>query len=120
MYHLLTYSIRCFIQMVESPVNSPAAAPPVQDPSNEKQPSSSATVQKDSSFEVHVSESFSDLYDLGAKLGSGTFSVVREAKSKKTGKVYAVKCVRRAGLSPDDISALYEEVQILREVCFLT
>ena len=37
--------------------------------------------------------SFESQYTLGKKLGSGTFSVVKEGQHKATGKKYAIKIV---------------------------
>ncbi|RLN93380.1 hypothetical protein BBJ28_00015887, partial [Nothophytophthora sp. Chile5] len=59
---------------------------------------------------------FADEYTLGKELGSGTFSVVREATNKATGERFAIKCIKRAELSADDLEALVAEVEILREM----
>ncbi|KAF4315845.1 hypothetical protein G195_010655 [Phytophthora kernoviae 00238/432] len=59
---------------------------------------------------------FADEYTLGKELGSGTFSVVREATHKTTGERFAIKCIKRAQLSKDDLEALVAEVKILREM----
>ncbi|KAL3659444.1 hypothetical protein V7S43_015436 [Phytophthora oleae] len=59
---------------------------------------------------------FADFYTLGRELGSGTFSVVREATLKATGEKFAIKCIKRAQLSADDLKALVAEVKILREM----
>ncbi|KAI9988271.1 hypothetical protein PInf_021669 [Phytophthora infestans] len=59
---------------------------------------------------------FADVYTLGKELGAGTFSVVREATHKTTGERFAIKCIKRAQLSADDLEALVAEVKILREM----
>ncbi|GMF13310.1 unnamed protein product [Phytophthora lilii] len=59
---------------------------------------------------------FADEYTLGKELGAGTFSVVREATHKATGQRFAIKCIKRAQLSNDDLQALVAEVKILREM----
>ncbi|KAG2829789.1 hypothetical protein PC111_g7637 [Phytophthora cactorum] len=59
---------------------------------------------------------FADVYTLGKELGAGTFSVVREATHKTTGERFAIKCIKRAQLSADDLQALVAEVKILREM----
>lgn len=59
---------------------------------------------------------FADVYTLGRELGAGTFSVVREATHKATGERFAIKCIKRAQLSADDLEALVAEVKILREM----
>ena len=55
-------------------------------------------------------------YDFAGDLGSGSFSVVKRAISKTTGKSVAVKCIVRSRLPPDEINALHDEVSILKEV----
>ena len=59
---------------------------------------------------------FHQAYSLGAKLGSGTFSVVRQGTRKADQKKFAVKCIKDAGLSEEDKDALETEVEILKEV----
>ena len=46
--------------------------------------------------------SFEQTYTLGSKLGEGTFSVVREGTHKPTGKKFAIKCVKKDGLTEED------------------
>lgn len=59
---------------------------------------------------------FSEYYTLGKPIGQGTFSVVREAVCIKTGQKYAIKCIKRGGLSAEDIDALTTEVALLKQV----
>ncbi|CAI5707301.1 unnamed protein product [Peronospora effusa] len=61
-------------------------------------------------------KTFADVYKLGKELGAGTFSVVREATHKKTNERFAIKCIKRAQLTTDDLQALVAEVKILREM----
>ncbi|TYZ68308.1 hypothetical protein PybrP1_012859 [[Pythium] brassicae (nom. inval.)] len=49
---------------------------------------------------------FDEEYAMGTELGSGSFSVVRAATKRATGERFAVKCIKRAELSPDDLAAL--------------
>ena len=49
-------------------------------------------------------------------IGSGTFSVVREGVHRRTGQKYAIKCIKRQGLTGEDIEALTAEVNILKQV----
>jgi serine/threonine protein kinase len=66
---------------------------------------------------AHKTQSrFADEYTLGKELGAGTFSVVREATHKATGEKFAIKCIKRAQLSSEDLTALVAEVKILREM----
>lgn len=41
---------------------------------------------------------------------------MREATHKQTGDRFAIKCIRRQGLTQEDVEALTAEVQILREM----
>ena len=60
--------------------------------------------------------SFEAQYTLGKKLGSGTFSVVKEGTNKQTGKKYAIKIVKKAGLTDEDKTALEAEIEILKSL----
>jgi len=59
---------------------------------------------------------FNRAYTLGVKLGSGTFSVVRQGTRKTDGRKFAVKCIKDAGLTEEDKEALETEVEILKEM----
>jgi calcium/calmodulin-dependent protein kinase I len=59
---------------------------------------------------------FADVYQMGKELGSGTFSVVREATHRVTGEKFAIKCIKRDELSKDDLAALMLEVAILKQM----
>ncbi|POM68165.1 Calcium/calmodulin-dependent protein kinase, partial [Phytophthora palmivora] len=60
--------------------------------------------------------SFEEQYTLGKVIGSGTFSVVRIAVHKPTSQRYAIKCIKREGLTAEDIEALTTEVAILKQM----
>lgn len=60
--------------------------------------------------------SFEEQYALGKVIGSGTFSVVKESVHKPTGQKYAIKCIKRDGLTVEDIEALTTEVAILKQM----
>lgn len=53
-------------------------------------------------------------FTLDKELGSGAFSTVKKGIHKKTGKVFAIKCVVKEGLPASDENALREEVRVLR------
>ncbi|CAK4231660.1 unnamed protein product [Aphanomyces euteiches] len=57
-------------------------------------------------------------YTLGKKLGEGTFSVVKEGIQKSTGKKFAIKCIKKSGLSQEDLDALHEEIDILKKTFY--
>ncbi|OQR93750.1 calcium/calmodulin-dependent protein kinase [Thraustotheca clavata] len=59
---------------------------------------------------------FNAVYTLGKKLGEGTFSVVKEGTHKETGKKYAIKCIKKQGLTQEDLDALHEEISILKKM----
>ncbi|CAM9277791.1 unnamed protein product [Ascophyllum nodosum] len=59
---------------------------------------------------------FEEQYQLGKELGHGSFSTVREGTQKDNGQLFAVKCVKRADLPPEDEADLKMEVQLLQEI----
>ncbi|CAH0513625.1 unnamed protein product [Peronospora belbahrii] len=74
------------------------------------------TVQFEQIAAHENNQRFVDVYTLGKELGAGTFSVVREATHNTTGERFAIKCIKRAQLTADDLQALVAEVKILREM----
>ncbi|KAI9913004.1 hypothetical protein PsorP6_004908 [Peronosclerospora sorghi] len=75
------------------------------------------TAHNDNSTPATVNpNSFEEQYALGKVIGSGTFSVVREAVHKPTNQRYAIKCIKRQGLVAEDIEALTTEVAILKQM----
>ncbi|CAB1102722.1 unnamed protein product [Ectocarpus sp. CCAP 1310/34] len=59
---------------------------------------------------------FEQMYQLGKELGHGSFSTVREGTHKESGERFAVKCVKRADLPPEDEADLKMEVKLLQEI----
>ena len=53
---------------------------------------------------------FKEQYEMQAELGSGAHSVVRLALHKGTKALRAVKITQTKGLSPEDISAIDQEI----------
>jgi len=62
------------------------------------------------------SKKFNDIYRLGETLGKGAFSVVREGTHKKSGQSFAVKIVMKSQLTPEDETALKDEINILQDM----
>ena len=60
--------------------------------------------------------SFSANYKLGKTLGAGTYSVVKEGVHRATGTKFAVKIVKKSGLSDNDKVALAAEMEILKSL----
>lgn len=59
------------------------------------------------------SNNFRENYKLGAVLGKGAFSEVKEGTSLKDKKSYAIKIVTKKKLTPEDETALKDEIDIL-------
>jgi calcium/calmodulin-dependent protein kinase I len=59
---------------------------------------------------------FTEAYKLGAELGAGAFSVVNEGTHKASGMSFAIKVVTKAKLTPEDASALHDEIAVLKEL----
>jgi len=57
-----------------------------------------------------------DVYELGKEIGRGGFSVVVEATEKKTGKKYAIKCIKKVSVEGEDIKLLRREIKIMKRV----
>lgn len=56
---------------------------------------------------------FRDVYQLNARLKSGSFATVCRGTHRATGRKVAIKCVLRKDLPPADDAAIYDEVAIL-------
>lgn len=57
-----------------------------------------------------------DSYTLGRVIGSGSYSVVRESVHKKSKQKFAIKCIKRSELSPEDDAAIHSEISILQQM----
>ncbi|KAL7447563.1 hypothetical protein ACHAXS_010366 [Conticribra weissflogii] len=58
-------------------------------------------------------KTFREIYQLNARLKSGSFATVCRGTHRATGKKVAIKCVLRMDLPPNDDAAIYDEVLIL-------
>lgn len=85
-------------------------------PQEERPPTTTAASTGAAGSSPPNPNSFEEQYTLGKMIGSGTFSVVRDAIHKPTGQKYAIKCIKREGLTAEDIEALTTEVAILKQV----
>lgn len=56
---------------------------------------------------------FREVYQLNARLKSGSFATVCRGTHRASGKKVAIKCVLRKDLPPTDDAAIYDEVAIL-------
>jgi len=56
------------------------------------------------------------VYTFKEKLGTGSFAVVRRATHIAKGEDYAVKIIQKTSLSPDELSTLNDEVEILQKI----
>jgi len=59
---------------------------------------------------------FREHYRIGDKLGEGAFSVVHICQNKETNHNFAVKIIRKSGLSEDDLEGLQSEISIMKEL----
>ena len=59
---------------------------------------------------------FAQQYTMGQKLGSGAFSVVKEAVHAETGTRFAIKIVNKARLDEQDLRSLAAEIETLKSV----
>jgi hypothetical protein len=63
-------------------------------------------------------QTFKSAYEFvkGEELGKGQFSVVLKARKKTTGELFAVKCIKKSEMTPEDIDALVIEKRVMRKV----
>jgi serine/threonine protein kinase len=61
-------------------------------------------------------KAFEVLYKWGREIGAGQYTVVHEAKHRKSREIYAVKRVARTDLGPSDAVALQDEITALQMV----
>jgi serine/threonine protein kinase len=59
---------------------------------------------------------FRERYELGKKLGSGAFSVVKLGTDRIDGTTHAVKCISKTSLSADEIKSVKDEVKVLERL----
>eukprot|EP00753_Platysulcus_tardus_P001367 PLAT11303.1.p1 GENE.PLAT11303.1~~PLAT11303.1.p1 ORF type:complete len:444 (+),score=176.33 PLAT11303.1:67-1332(+) len=59
---------------------------------------------------------FRQVYRLGATLGSGNYSIVKECFNIETGARYACKMMRKSKLSSEDVEALGEEIAVMKSL----
>mmetsp|Transcript_729 Transcript_729/g.1016 ORF Transcript_729/g.1016 Transcript_729/m.1016 type:complete len:516 (+) Transcript_729:340-1887(+) len=58
-------------------------------------------------------KAFREIYQLNARLKSGSFATVCRGTHRASGKKVAIKCVLRKDLPPTDDAAIYDEVAIM-------
>lgn len=58
-------------------------------------------------------QDFVKKFELGKELGKGAYSVVREARDRSSGELFAVKCMAKKSLTKEDRRAVNGEVSIL-------
>jgi len=66
--------------------------------------------------EKFKTQKIESVYTFKEVLGAGSFAVVRRATHKGKGKDYAVKIIHKTSLSPDELSTLNDEVEILQKI----
>ena len=65
----------------------------------------------------HRTEDVKELYNLGKKLGAGSFGITYFCTEKKTGLEYACKTIsKKKLLSDDDVSDVRKELQIMHHL----
>jgi len=61
-------------------------------------------------------EEVSKYYEIQDRLGTGSFAVVKKAVRKKDGSEFAIKIVKKAKLSKEEMSVLHDEVKIMNHI----
>jgi len=70
----------------------------------------------DDEEDIVRNEPIEDYYEMGREIGRGGFSVVVEGIDKKSGKKYAIKCIKKTMVEGDDIKLLRREIKIMKRV----
>lgn len=98
--------------------NAPATQPVKTEPNtnvNKKEEPAKLNLHGDDEEPVRE-DPIEDFYELGKEIGKGGFSVVVEAKEKKTGQKYAIKCIKKTMVEGEDIKLLRREIKIMKRV----
>jgi calcium/calmodulin-dependent protein kinase I len=65
---------------------------------------------------AHVKEEIKKYYELKEKLGTGSFAIVKRAVRKSDSKEFAVKVVKKAKLTQEELAVVHEEVEIMHRI----
>lgn len=57
-----------------------------------------------------------DQYKIEGTIGRGSFATVKRAKFRASGERYAVKVLSKRKMSEEDLTALYQEIEILKSI----
>jgi len=60
--------------------------------------------------------SVTDDYDVGDEIGRGAFSIVKSAKNRKTGRIWAIKFIDKKFVDKSDLMLLAREIDIMKKV----
>jgi calcium/calmodulin-dependent protein kinase I len=55
-------------------------------------------------------------YEIGGKLGTGSFAVVKQATRKADGKQFAIKIIKKSKLNAEELAVVHDEVEIMHKV----
>jgi len=55
-------------------------------------------------------------YEIGGKLGTGSFAVVKQATRKSDGKQFAIKVIKKSKLNAEELAVVHDEVEIMHKV----
>jgi len=103
------------VPQASSNQSKPDASKKATDPQkSNSSPNSSADqlkVDKDAS-----SNSVTDNYEIGEEIGRGAFSIVKSAKNRKTGRIWAVKFIDKKFVDRSDLMLLAREIDIMKKV----
>jgi len=87
-----------------------SGAASTQEPAKAQSTQAVAAVENDSSTTVEQK------YDIGEEIGRGAFSVVKNAKNRKTGEKVAVKFIEKKFVDKQDLMLLAREIDIMKKV----
>jgi len=108
------------IEKTKSDAPAPTPAAPVTTPppaEKETKPTPEENGEEDSEDEISLNEGLENFYEMGDEIGRGGFSVVYEARNKKTGQKVAIKDIQLACQADEEqMNALKREIRIMKKV----
>jgi calcium/calmodulin-dependent protein kinase I len=85
--------------------------------SNDKKPAEPQPKISDKKIDSSASNvSVESLYEIKEEIGRGAFSVVRKAKSLKTGELVAIKFIEKKFVDKQDLVLLGREIEIMKKI----
>lgn len=100
----------------EAPTAPTSSAKPTKEPVPEKKPDTPAPEKPEKGLEEEKEVSITDKYAFGKVLGSGCFSIVKQATNRQTGEQVAIKCISKNRIEKEELALLKREINIMKKL----